>query len=663
MDQRAQQQPPVDKTGLIAVLVVMALMFGYYALVYAPARREWEEKARDYQEWQRAQAAQVDSQLDANGDVAPTDSEALAQGGERGGDGQGASGAEEPAPTPTVARDEAVPFETPEHAAVLSTAGASLRSLTFKHIRESVYAPQQSREADLREPELFQPLHLYHPEARSYALLPLDPELADVATRDWEHRLLEGGGVEFSTRLRGGLVLKKTYLPPEAPPAAEGEDEPPKLYHMRLRVEVINPTGAPQQFGYYLYGPAGMVEQDVGRASYGREYVLAARDPEGQLTSEVDVVADFEKADATKVSVSGKVAYWGLATKYFTALAIPDEGTEVREADAQGLLQAIGRPLGQVDGLAPDAAGHQGLARGLVPEFTVPAGGREVQEFLLYVGPRQDTEVFDQPIYEEHGLDELVYFGWFGSMGRLLIWVLQGLHAVVGNWGVSILLLTFIVRGMLMPLSMWSQRNMFRMQKLGPEINKLKEKYSSKDGSMTREQQQAFQAAQMELWRKHEVNPVGCIGPLFLQMPIFIGLYNALNYSFLLRHSEFALWITDLSTPDVLFRLPFSLPLLGTNAFSVLPLVMVATYVLQQQLQPKPTDERMAEQQRVMKWIMPLFGFLFYTMPSGLMLYFITSSTWGIAEQKVIKSKLEAQEGPAAGAGAKGGGKGKKAAK
>lgn len=663
MDQRAQQKPPgVDKSGLIAVLAVMALMFGYYAFVYVPARRDWEEKARAYQEWQRSQAAAVDSQEGARqgGEAAAIDSEAPTAAGEREPAG---AGAEEPEPRPAVARDEAVPFATPEHSVVLSTAGASLRSLTFKHIRESVYAPVQSREADLREPELFQPLHLYHPEVRSYALLPLDPKLADVATRDWEHRALEGGGVEFTTRLRGGLVLKKTYLPPEAPPAAEDEEERPKLYHMRLRVEVVNPTDAPQQFGYYLYGPAGMVEQDLGRASYGHEYVLAARDPEGRLTSEVDVIADFEKVGVPDVSVSGQVAYWGLATKYFTALAIPAKGTEVREADAQGLLQATGRKVADADKQDPDAAGRQGLARGLVPEFTVPPGGRQAQEFMLYVGPRQDTEVFDQPIYKEHGLDELVYFGWFGSMGRLLIWVLQGLHAVVGNWGVAILLLTFIVRGLLMPLSMWSQRNMFRMQKLGPEINKLKEKYSSKDGSMTREQQQAFQAAQMELWRKHEVNPVGCIGPLFLQMPIFIGLYNALNYSFLLRQSEFALWITDLSQPDVLFRLPFSLPLLGTNAFSVLPLVMVATYVFQQQLQPKPTDERMAEQQRMMRWIMPLFGFLFYTMPSGLMLYFITSSVWGMAEQKVIKSKLEAEEGPAAGAASAGGGKDKKGKK
>ena len=91
--------------------------------------------------------------------------------------------------------------------------------------------------------------------------------------------------------------------------------------------------------------------------------------------------------------------------------------------------------------------------------------------------------------------------------------MLKGFYAVVGNWGVAILLLTFMVRGLMLPLSMWSQKNMLRMQKLAPEINTLKDKYSKPDGTMTPEQQRAFQQAQMELWRKHDVNPIGCIGP------------------------------------------------------------------------------------------------------------------------------------------------------
>ncbi len=224
------------------------------------------------------------------------------------------------------------------------------------------------------------------------------------------------------------------------------------------------------------------------------------------------------------------------------------------------------------------------------------------------------------------------------------MWILGGIFAIVGNWGVAILLLTFMVRGLMLPLSMWSQKNMFRMQHLAPEITKLKDKFSKPDGTMSPEQQRSFQQAQMELWRTLGVNPVGCIGPMFLQMPIFIGLYNALNYSVAMRHSSFMLWFSDLSTPDIIWRMPFDIPIMETNALSVLPLLMVGTYLLQQRVQPKATDPKAAEQQKIMKFVFPIFGLLFYTMPSGLMLYFITSSLWGIGEQLTIKKKIKADE-------------------
>ena len=90
----------------------------------------------------------------------------------------------------------------------------------------------------------------------------------------------------------------------------------------------------------------------------------------------------------------------------------------------------------------------------------------------------------------------------------------------------------------------------------------------------------------------------------------------------------------------------FTIPLIGTNALSILPLLMVGTYILQQKIQPKPADEKAAEQQKIMKFVLPMFGFLFYTMPSGLMLYFITSALWSIGEQLTIKKKIMEQEGP-----------------
>ena len=191
---------------------------------------------------------------------------------------------------------------------------------------------------------------------------------------------------------------------------------------------------------------------------------------------------------------------------------------------------------------------------------------------------------------------------------------------------------------------------MLRMQKIAPEMQKLKEKYAKPDGSMTPEQQRQFSAAQMELMREHQVNPLGCAGPIFLQMPIFFGLWKALNYSFELRHTSFIGWITDLSAPDIVARLPGAIPLIGTDAVSILPLLMVVTYFLQQQIQPKASDPKQAEQQKMMKIIFPIFGLFLYKFPSGLMLYFITSALWSITEMATVKKWIQQQEAAPKGA-------------
>lgn len=636
MDDLAGNEPrPLDKGAYVALGVLLLLMVGYQVFVYGPQYEDWKKKKERFDV---AAAAQETAAVDS-GTVAEVDTTTLAQA---------EPGADQPEAPPPVANgdpaphDDAIAFETPAHTVRLSTAGASLQELTFKEIYETTYAPEQSRAMDLRKPAPFRPLHPYQQRELALAVRPLDPALGDVATRDWHHEALPGGAHEFSTTLANGLRLVKTYRPPVTAP--EGA-EPERLFHFDVELRIENTTGAPQRFGYLLNGPAGMVEQESGRYSYGLQHVIATREGD-EVEAEVDAVRSLKKVGEPEAQTSGDVGYFGLASKYFTAVVIPTGETKLAGADVEKLKVETPSHAGAAkEGEEFETDQAQAVVRGRVAELTIAPGDVVTQTFMAYVGPRQEGGIFDQPTYAPYGLRKLVYYGWFDGMARLMTWILSGLYAVFGNWGVAILTVTLMVRGLLMPLSMWSQRNMFRMQKLTPEMNKLKEKFTGKDGEMTREQQQAFQAAQMELFRTHKVNPVGCLGPIFLQMPIFIGLYNALAYSSALRHSSFAFWITDLSQPDVLFRLPITLPLLGTNAFSVLPLLVVVTYIIQQNLQPKPSDPKQAEQQKIMKFMLPLMGFLFYTAPSGFMLYFIATSTWGIAEQKIIKKRLEEDEG------------------
>jgi len=166
------------------------------------------------------------------------------------------------------------------------------------------------------------------------------------------------------------------------------------------------------------------------------------------------------------------------------------------------------------------------------------------------------------------------------------------------------------------PLTLKGMLSMKRMQSLQPMIVKLKEKHKDSPQKMNKEM--------MELYKEHKVNPLGGCLPMLLQMPVFIGLYQVLWRSVSFKGAGF-LWIKDLSEPDRLFLLPFSLPFLG-NEFNVLPLVMVVVMFFQQKLSAKNmviTDPSQAAQQKMMTTIMPIFlGFIFYKFASGLTLYF-----------------------------------------
>src|SRR5262249_2267388 len=154
-----------------------------------------------------------------------------------------------------------------------------------------------------------------------------------------------------------------------------------------------------------------------------------------------------------------------------------------------------------------------------------------------------------------------------------------------------------------------------------------KEKYGNDKEKMAR--------AQMELFRKHNYNPAaGCL-PVFLQLPVFMGLYQALNHAVDLRLAGF-LWVDNLAAPDALFRLPFAIPYLGEE-FNLLPLITIVLFYVQQKMfMPPPANEEQAMQQKMMNFMMIFMGFMFYKVPSGLCVYFIASSLWGLGERKLL---------------------------
>ena len=216
--------------------------------------------------------------------------------------------------------------------------------------------------------------------------------------------------------------------------------------------------------------------------------------------------------------------------------------------------------------------------------------------------------------------------------------ILHFLYAIVGNYRIAIILLTVLVRGAMFPISYKQTKNMARIQALKPEMDRINEKYKT--------DMQKKSAATQELYRKHNINPLGGCLPLFLQMPIFIGLYRSLMVDVELRQSPLfgsaIRWCSNLAAPDMLYNWSGFMPTFLTLGplgpyLNVFPIITVAIMLVTQKMSmPPPTNEQAAMQQKMMKYMMIFFGFMFYKVAAGLCLYLIVSSLWGIAERKLM---------------------------
>jgi YidC/Oxa1 family membrane protein insertase len=234
--------------------------------------------------------------------------------------------------------------------------------------------------------------------------------------------------------------------------------------------------------------------------------------------------------------------------------------------------------------------------------------------FKLFLGPKSE-EVLTAADFE---LDRLLDFGWFWFIAIPMLYALRFLHRITANYGIDIILLTGLVRAATLPLTQKSFRSMKEMQKLQPQLKRLQEQY--------KDDQAKLQKEMMELYKRAGVNPFGGCAPMLLQIPIFVGLYNALLHAIELRHAAFAFWITDLSAPERLVVAGFGIP--------VLTLLMGGTMVLQQWLTPA---QGMDPTQRQMMMLMPIvFTFMFVNFPSGLVLYWLVSNILGIVQQYVM---------------------------
>jgi YidC/Oxa1 family membrane protein insertase len=214
------------------------------------------------------------------------------------------------------------------------------------------------------------------------------------------------------------------------------------------------------------------------------------------------------------------------------------------------------------------------------------------------------------------GLQLTVDYGVLTVLARPLFIAMDWIHGIVGNWGWAIIIITLLIKLAFYKLSETSYKSMANMRKLAPRLQSLKERYG--------DDRQKLNQAMMELYKKEKINPLGGCLPILVQIPVFIALYWVLLESVELRQASFMLWLNDLSSPDPYF---------------VLPLLMGATMLIQQKLNPAPLDPIQA---KVMMALPVVFTVFFAFFPSGLVLYWVVNNTLSIAQQWVITRRVEA---------------------
>jgi YidC/Oxa1 family membrane protein insertase len=213
--------------------------------------------------------------------------------------------------------------------------------------------------------------------------------------------------------------------------------------------------------------------------------------------------------------------------------------------------------------------------------------------------------------------------GWFWFLSQPLMMLLSLINDLVDNWGVSIVLLTLLIKLLLWPLSAKGFSSMAKMRTAGPKLKEIQERYKDDRAKLGTEM--------MALYKKEGINPAGGCFPLLLQMPVFVAFFFCLRESVELRHESFFFWIQDLSAPDPLF---------------ILPVIFAALMYLTQQLNPQPPGMDPTQAQ-IMKFMPVMIAAIFVIMPAGLVLYSVANSAISLVQQKAMYKKYGAPSAPA----------------
>jgi YidC/Oxa1 family membrane protein insertase len=484
-----------------------------------------------------------------------------------------------------------VKVETPLYSAVFSTRGAALKSFKLKKYQEdcascaediyprikslifgSAKKPHSSSEAlvelvNVKEGMPY-PLTVTFPQSS----VDIDAESGfNVETGKLDlTNTKEKQRIVFSGTFDGTMKVEKIYT------------FHPDNYTIGLEVKLSNLTRGP-----LTQTPTLSWQQYVDPQKEGDGY-----GHEGPVASVAKSIKREEAKKIDKEKILGPDTLWsGFESKYFIASFIPENPSltsVIINRDAQNVV----------------SVGIYGQKE------IIPAGQSNVIGYTLYLGPKSHELLKKLNV----GLENSINFGWTKWLAIVFLAFLKFLHAFVYNYGMAIIILSILIKILFWPLGNLSYKSMKEMQKIQPKLNELKEKYKNDQAKLGQET--------MALYRAHKINPLsGCL-PLLIQLPVFIGLYNALMYSIELRHAPFFFWIQDLSAKD---------------PYYITPIVMGLTQFIQQKMTPAMGDPMQAKIMMLMPLILTIF---FLNFPSGLVIYWLINNVLSIGQQFYINKKL-----------------------
>ena len=554
----------MDRRTLLFIAISVGIILAYQELVLkklAPPRPTPGQE----------QAVPVDAGRDSatGSDRAPSSQPAGAPAGSA--PASATVPAEKPGERP---QGRTVAIETDLYKAVVDTAGGRVRSYTLKNFRSTNEPGSPDLELVVPGSESELPMGLEIRGSSKWS----DVE-AVYATDAADRRITgaEEATVELRTQLGGQPVVKRLSFRGDAYPISLHVETPAAA---ALPVELTAGSEAQPAGIALVWSKSISKKQEAGQVFEG-----AASLVDGKL------VQTAPKALEKPENLAGTIRWSGFEDHYFLSAVAPERASQVA-------LRARGDAI---------------ETRILTPrEGTGPVSN----DYTIFMGPKESG------VLEAAGHDFVrgLNLGWFGPISLFLLRILNLFHRVTGNYGIDIILLTVFVKLAFWPLTKQSFQSMREMQRLQPEMQRLREKYKDDPTQLNKEV--------MELYKRHKVNPLGGCLPMVLQIPVFFGLYQALSSTIQLRHAPFLLWIQDLSAPERLSLMGWGIP--------VLTILLGVTMFLQQRMSPPAGDPA---QQRVMMFMPLLFTYMFIGFPAGLTIYWLTNNILTIAQQYfVLKS-------------------------